>query len=375
MRVEEFVKRLDADFYTGVPDSLLSPLGNYLMENYGISSKHIIGANEGNCVGMAAGHYLATGNVPVVYMQNSGIGNSINPVASLLNKQVYGIPCIFVIGWRGKKGVKDEPQHLFQGEITQQLLDDLQIRNYIISKATTLFELDEIINEGKLHLGEGNSIAYIIEKDALEYQSQIQYSNCYTINRELAIEKIIKVSEKDVVIATTGKISRELFEVRERMKISHCYDFLTVGSMGHSSSIALKIALEKKNRTIWCIDGDGAALMHMGTLSVIGNMKPDNMIHIILNNEAHESVGGMPTSAGSTDLSAIARACGYKCVYTVEKTDDIEKVLIQAKSSKVLTLVEIKVALNSRKDLGRPTTTPEENKEKFMEYIIEGIES
>ena len=375
MNVEEFVKKLNADFYTGVPDSLLSPLGNYLMEHYGISERHIIGANEGNCVGMAAGHYLATGNIPVVYMQNSGIGNSINPIASLLSKEVYGIPCIFVIGWRGKAGIKDEPQHIFQGRITQQLLDDLQVRNYIITNTTTSNEFDEMIEDGKEYLANGSCIAYIIDKGALEYQSQMQYANGYTINRENAIENIVKASMEDIIVATTGKISRELFEVRERMKALHCRDFLTVGSMGHSSSIALKIALENKNKTIWCIDGDGAVLMHMGALSVIGNLRPANMIHVVLNNEAHESVGGMPTALRGTDLAAVAKACGYECVHVVTSEEEIEKVLYQAKANGMLTLIEIKVALDSRKDLGRPTALPKENKERFMKYVIEELES
>lgn len=374
MEVEKFVERLGVDFYTGVPDSLLSPLCNFLMKRYGISKSHMIGANEGNCVGMAAGYYLATGKIPAVYMQNSGIGNSINPIASLLNEKVYGIPCVFIIGWRGMPGEKDEPQHVFQGEITEQLMETLCIPSYIVGAETSLEEYELQVKDAKGYLKEGKSVAFIIKKGALNYSEKVIYENPYSIRREAAIEEIAKISENDVIVSTTGKISRELFESREKYCQLHNRDFLTVGSMGHCSSIALRIAIEKPERKVWCIDGDGAVLMHMGALSVTGNYHPDNLIHIVLNNEAHESVGGLPTTANKTDLAKVASACGYSYTNKIEKREDIRKILLYVKELKDLSFVEIKVALGSRRDLGRPTGTARENKKEFMKYIGEMID-
>lgn len=369
MKVSDFCRILNADFYTGVPDSQLKELCNFLIKNYGISPKHIIAANEGNCVGIAAGYYLATGKVPVVYMQNSGLGNIVNPFASLLHPKVYGIPCIFVIGWRGEPGVKDEPQHIFQGEVTETILKDLGIPYFIVDRKTETEAVAKMMQKFNGNLDSGVSVAFIVRKNAFEKETEITYDNHNLLCREDVIRKITEAAADDVVVSTTGKASRELFEIREQNGQNHAHDFLTVGSMGHSSSIALGIALEKKDRKVWCIDGDGAVLMHMGSMAVIGSNQPANLIHVVLNNGAHETVGGMPTVASNIDLLRIAKGCGYQRAVRVCSEEELEMAIQQAKIAAELVLVEVKCSVTSRKDLGRPTTTPQENKNKFMEFL------
>ena len=370
MQVEDFVRIIGVDFYAGVPDSQLKALCDYLMFNYGIDAKHhVIAANEGNCVGLAAGYYLATGKVPVVYMQNSGEGNVINPVASLLNEKVYKIPMCFIIGWRGEPGKHDEPQHIYQGEVTIRLLDDMGIKSYIIREDTTVEEVASVMEDFNNELENGKIVAFVICKGALQYVNEVSYVNENNMKREEIIKHIVAISNEDPIVSTTGKASRELFEIREQNGQSHKYDFLTVGSMGHSSSIALGIALNKSNTKIWCIDGDGAVLMHMGSMAVIGANNPNNMIHIVINNGAHETVGGMPTVAGSIDLVSIAKACGYPYAVCVDNFDDLDVELKRAKDSSKLCFIEVKCSIGARGNLGRPTTTAIENKSCFMNYL------
>lgn len=369
MEIREFVDAIGGEFYTGVPDSQLKALCNYLINTYGVGEKHLIAANEGNAVGLAAGHYLATGEIPVVYMQNSGIGNMMNPYASLMQEEVYGIPCIFVIGWRGEPGIQDEPQHIFQGKTTLPLLSDMEIDFFIVDKGTTVEKLKEKAEEFQRELDEGRSVAYVVKKGSLLYDEKVIYKNEYTMRREDVLKIITKYSENDVVISTTGKISRELFEIREEEDKNHARDFLTVGSMGHSSSIALKIALEKKNRRIWCIDGDGAMLMHLGAMAVVGSMAPENFVHIVMNNEAHETVGGMPTVGKNIEFTEIARACGYRRVESVRDFLALEGILESVRADRELTFIEVKCGLGSRENLGRPTTTPKENRDCFMKFL------
>lgn len=370
MHVEDFVEILGSDFYTGVPDSQLKALCDYLMNRYGIDKEHhIIAANEGNCTALAAGYHLATGGIPVVYMQNSGEGNIINPVASLLNDKVYAIPMIFVIGWRGEPGIQDEPQHIFQGEVTLKLLDDMDIAYYVVEKDSTKEELSKVMEKFSNELKKGKNIAFVIRKGALSYETSPCYENENNMMREEIIRHILQVSEKDPIISTTGKASRELFELRESAGEGHQYDFLTVGSMGHSSSIALGVALNQPSKKIWCIDGDGAVLMHMGAMALIGANKPENLVHIIINNSAHETVGGMPTVAGQTDLVTIAKGCGYPKAVRVSSLNELDRELHSAKSRKELTMIEVICSIGARTDLGRPTTTARENKKEFMEYL------
>lgn len=372
MDVEKLVEIIGSDFFSGVPDSQLKELCNYLMSKYGIDSKHhIIAANEGNCTALAAGYHLATGKIPVVYMQNSGEGNMINPVASLLNEKVYAIPMIFVIGWRGEPGVHDEPQHIYQGEITIKLLEDMNIDYFVIGKETTVEEVGAAMAEFREILGRNGNVAFVIRKGALSYKGKAEYKNDNKMTREEIIRHIIEYSGENPIISTTGKASRELFEIRTTNGQSHKYDFLTVGSMGHSSSVALGIALNKPATKVWCVDGDGAALMHMGAMAVIGANAPGNMVHIIINNAAHETVGGMPTVANKIDLTAIAKACGYSYAVCVDNFEDLDKELETVKSLNRCSMIEVKCSIGARSDLGRPTTTALENKRNFMNYLNE----
>jgi len=363
----DFLK--DYCFFTGVPDSQLKPLCNYLMATYGIGKNHIIAANEGNCAALAAGYHLATGKVPVVYLQNSGIGNIINPVASLLNDKVYGIPCIFIIGWRGEPGIYDEPQHIFQGDVTIKLLEGVDISTFIISKDTTESELITQLEKWRPLLDVGKQVALLVRMDAFEFDGKTEYNNGYTMLREEVIKHVVAVAGRDTIISTTGKASRELFEIREINGQGHQFDFLTVGSMGHSSSIALGIAFQKPDKKIWCIDGDGAALMHMGSMAVLGASKPGNIAHIIINNSAHETVGGMPTVAGQIDFVKIAEGCGYPNAISVFDYENLDDELNKTKTHNELSLIEAKCSLGARNNLGRPTTTARENKEVFMRYL------
>ena len=372
MKVEKLLEIIGADFYSGVPDSQLKALCDYLMNTYGIDRKHhIIAANEGNCTALAAGYHLATGKVPVVYMQNSGEGNIINPVASLLNEKVYAIPMVFIVGWRGEPGVHDEPQHIYQGEVTVKLLEDMGIGTFIIGKDTSDDEVQTAMDGFRGLLAQGKNVAFIIRKGALEYGEKAVYKNNNSMKREEIIRHIAQVSGEDPIVSTTGKASRELFEIREQNSQSHKYDFLTVGSMGHSSSIALGVAFNKPGTKVWCVDGDGAVLMHMGAMAVVGANAPENLVHIVINNGAHETVGGMPTVAAETDIVAIAKACGYKNAVSVDSFDALDSALKAAKERNELSLIEVKCSIGARADLGRPTISSIKNKENFMGYLAE----
>lgn len=370
MKVQKFVEIIGSEFYTGVPDSQLKALCNYLMDTYGIDPHHhIIAANEGNSTALAAGYYLATGKIPVVYMQNSGEGNIINPVASLLNDKVYAIPVVFVVGWRGEPGIHDEPQHIYQGEVTVKLLENMGIATFIIGKDTADDEVEEAMNDFRNVLANGKDVAFVICKGALTDAPKVEYKNDNKMLREEVIQHIVKVSGEDPIVSTTGKTSRELFETRVTNSQSHKYDFLTVGSMGHSSSIALGVAINKPDVRIWCIDGDGAVLMHMGSMAVLGTNQPKNLIHVVINNGAHETVGGMPTVATRIDLVALAKACGYPNAVSVDTFEALDRELEAAKERDELSLIEVKCSIGSREDLGRPTTTALENKQNFMDYL------
>ena len=370
MRVEDLTEIIGADFYTGVPDSLLKALCNHLMGRYGTDPEHhVIAANEGNCVGLAAGYHLATGKTAVVYLQNSGEGNIINPVASLLNDRVYGIPMLFIVGWRGEPGVHDEPQHVFQGMITNKLLEDLEIRWEVIDQDTTKEEVAGWMESYREWMKQGKQAAFVIKKGALTGEEKIDYRNPWSLKREEVLEQIVEAAGPDPIVSTTGKASRELFEIRERRKEDHSRDFLTVGSMGHASSIALGIALQKKDRRVWCVDGDGAALMHMGAMAVIGAARPSNLVHIVVNNGAHETVGGLPTALRETDLSHIAQDCGYQHTARVETKEELAAALSAAGKETGLTFIEVLSAIGARADLGRPTTSAMDNKREFMKNL------
>lgn len=364
-----FTEQLGCDFFAGVPDSQLKEFCDYIYDKFELGKSHFICANEGNATALAAGAYLASGKIPVVYLQNSGIGNLVNPISSLHNDKVYGIPCVYVVGWRGEPGIKDEPQHLFQGIITLEQLRILDIATIVVDKLTTEEELIKAMAAHKEFLNSGKSIAFIVKKETFSSDTNVEYFNKNILNRESIIEAVVDVCGDDLVVCTTGKASRELFEIRERKNMSHKYDFLTVGSMGHSSSIALGIALKKPSTKVWCIDGDGAAIMHMGAMATIGAASPDNLVHIVINNEAHETVGGMPTVASKICFKKIANGCGYPNVLFADDKVTLNSALKKATKSNSLTFIEIKAALGARENLGRPTTTVKENKHTFVRYV------
>lgn len=369
MKVHELIEIIGDDhFYTGVPDSLLSGFCKYLMDKYGVSDRHIIGVDEGSCTAIAAGQYLSTGRIPVIYMQNSGIGNTVNPITSLTASEVYAIPCIYIVGWRGEPGVSDEPQHALQGKITPDILECIGLKTIRLNKDTDIDGFKKEYDEVSDCLKNGRSLAIIVSKGALEYNGEYSQSNDNEISREEAIEVILDNSEGELIVSTTGKTSRELYELREGRGEGHSTDFLTVGSMGYSSSIALGIALGT-DRKVWCLDGDGAILMHMGAMSTIGSLGPSNFTHILLNNESHESVGGYPTTITSSNICNIAESFGYATVGSVRSIEALYEALKNIARIPGPHFIEVKVAIGSRKDLGRPTTTPEENKIDFMKNI------
>ena len=357
------------NFYTGVPDSLLKNFCAYITD-HADAHHNIIAANEGGAMGLAAGHYLATGQIPVVYMQNSGQGNIINPLASLTDKDVYNIPVLLIIGWRGKPGVHDEPQHVKQGKVTTGLLNVMGIDYTVLSKEEDKVEI-QIKKAVDYMQRTKECYAFVIEKETFEtYTLKSVVENDLTLSREEAIRTVASsLGVKDVIVSTTGMISRELFEYRTSIDEGHERDFLTVGSMGHASQIALGIALEKENRKVWCFDGDGAAIMHMGNMAIVANKHPKNYVHVVFNNGAHDSVGGQPTVGLDIDLSSIARAVGYKNTYSVKTIEDLQQIVSEVKQNIGPTLLEVKVKKGNRKDLGRPTTTPIQNKDALMDFL------
>ncbi len=359
---------IGVDFFSGVPDSLLKDICAYITENVS-SEKHIIAANEGGAIALASGYHMATQKIPLVYMQNSGIGNAVNPLLSLADSEVYSIPMILMVGWRGEPGIKDEPQHLKQGEVTLELFDAMKLPYLIMSENP--LELNEQLNVCIKHIKEKNSpFVFVVKKGTFEsYKLAININDETLLSREDAVRACASLlSLSDIVVSTTGMISRELYEYREHVKQTHERDFLTVGSMGHASQIALGIALEKKERTIVCFDGDGSVLMHTGSLAIVGSMSPNNFLHIVFNNGAHDSVGGQPTVGFSVSIPKIAKACGYNNVFSVSTITEFEKAFVNCKNSGP-SLIEFKVKKGSRKDLGRPRTQPIENKNSFIRFL------
>ena len=363
------LKENNVDCFCGVPDSLLKDFCAYIADNVE-AKNHTITANEGNAIALAAGHYLATGNPALVYMQNSGIGNCVNPLLSLTDEEVYNIPLLMFIGWRGEPGEKDEPQHIKQGKVTAKLLEVMGIKHTVMPEN---FEVAKpLIQNAFNYMNETKApFAFIVKKGTFEkYLLCNKKQDLLYFKREEAIEIVIKaLSEKDIIVSTTGYISREVYESRNRLNQSHKQDFLTVGSMGHASSIALGIALQKLNRQVYCFDGDGAFLMHQGAIVVNASKKLSNFKHIVFNNEAHDSVGSLPTVIGIANVPHIALNSGYKKVYSVSNKNELLRVLPEFIHDNCTALLEIKVKCGARDDLGRPKEKPEENKKLFMEHL------
>ena len=361
-----YLSEIGIDFFCGVPDSQISSFCDYVEEN----GENIIAANEGNAVAIASGYHLSTGRFPLVYLQNSGLGNIVNPVTSLTHTEVYSIPIVYVIGWRGQPGVHDEPQHKKQGEITLDLLEILDIDYCVIDSESGLDDLKRIFDERFLsELENGMSVAVVVSKNAFD-DYKIEKTNSNVLTREEAIRTVTScLSSDDMIVSTTGKSSRELFEYREAKNEGHGNDFLTVGSMGHSSSIALGIALEKSEKKVFCFDGDGAMLMHMGSLGLIGSRSPENFYHVLFNNSAHESVGGLATVMSDVDIEKIVLACGYRKAFSAATLDELKGILPEFINETGPVFLNIDVDISSRSDLGRPTTTPIENRNDFIKKL------
>tara|TARA_Y100000590_G_scaffold469246_1_gene655771 strand:+ start:2104 stop:3249 length:1146 start_codon:yes stop_codon:yes gene_type:complete len=359
----------DINFFTGVPDSLLKNFCGYVEDNVK-RTHHIIAANEGNAIAIASGHYLATNKIPLVYMQNSGLGNAINPLLSLCDPDVYSIPMIILIGWRGEPGVKDEPQHVKQGKVQKELLDTLDIPYECISK-------DEKNINGKiskcvsLARNESRPVVILARKGTFEeYVIKNENNSNNTMSREDALNVIIEnINQKSIMVSTTGKTSREIFEIREKRSQSHSKDFLTVGSMGHCSSIALGIALSRPEQEVVCIDGDGSLLMHLGSITALVDYKPKNLKYILINNNVHESVGGQRTVASELNIFSIISSISKNGCFVANTIDDLKTLLPEFMAKKELSFLEVNVYPGSRDDLGRPTIKPIENKANLMKAI------
>ena len=369
----DFLRQLQhhgTEFFTGVPDSLLKSLCAYITDTVD-SKRHIIAANEGNAIALASGYHLASSTIPFVYMQNSGQGNTINPLLSLADEEVYKIPMLLCVGWRGEPTVKDEPQHIKQGKVTTSLFEAMRIPYQILSSDRS--EMIDQVQEAYASMKKRSApYALIIRKNTFSDYTRNSETDAFgSSTREEALRALIDgLSEDAIVVSTTGMASRELYELREERSEGHERDFLTVGSMGHASQIALGIALKKCKRNVVCIDGDGSALMHLGGMAIIGSLGLDNYLHVIINNGAHDSVGGQPTVGKTVDFLAVAKGLGYKTVKRVESLHEISSFVAESHEGPVC--VEIRVKRGNRSDLGRPKTTPVENKESFMKFVVKG---
>ena len=366
-KLVDALKAKGASLYAGVPDSLLSKLSACIMQQPDLT--HIITANEGNAVGLSIGEYLGTGRPGVVYMQNSGLGNVVNPLASLADPEIYGIPMFLIVGWRGEPGVRDEPQHIKQGAVTLQQLEVLGIPYLVFDdKEDIERQVDALWRRMLTRKG---PVALVIRKGALTGDWSVEkYHIDSSLKREQALDCLLdELPETAFYVATTGKTGRELFELRARRKQNQ-RDFLTVGGMGHASSIALGVSLRHPEKMVVCLDGDGAALMHLGAMATIGSEKPKNFVHVLLNNAAHESVGGQPTIANGIDFKKFSQAVGY-AGYACANDEKELRELLSTLGERSPFLLEIKLLQGSRQDLGRPTRTPAQNKESVMDFLME----
>jgi phosphonopyruvate decarboxylase len=359
-------------FFCGVPDSLLKDFCGYVSDNAKSAGvEHTITANEGSAVAMAAGYHLATGKLPLVYMQNSGLGNAVNPLLSLADAGVYGTPMVMLIGWRGEPGKKDEPQHVIQGDKMAAMLSSMGIPFEVLPDyldgATQV--VDSLVNVAR---NRSCPVALLVKKNTFDsYKMKVPVTSDAPMTREDALRKCIsQLGDWDAVVSTTGFASREVFELREQNGQGHERDFLTVGSMGHASAIALGIAVSKPSKNVVCFDGDGAMLMQMGNMATVGMSGCKNFKHVINNNLAHDSVGAQPTGVESVDIPACAQAMGYTWTAYAETEEEAEAKFAELmKHNDGPGLLEIRVRPGARKDLGRPTTTPIQNKDAFMEFL------
>lgn len=367
MKASEFVSLLEKEhltFFTGVPCSNLKDFLNFIhSQSHGI--EHVAATSEGEAVGIASGYHFATKRVPVIYMQNSGLGNTVNPLTSLMDKDVYSIPAILLVSWRGEPGEKDEPQHKKMGKITLDLLKTLGVPHELINPDIKKTRL--IVKKLKSRaVKENKPMALVIRTDSIEKNKDIPGTASALLTREEVIAILLPKIGNNPVVTTTGKTSRELFELREKANMSHANDFLTVGSMGCAASIGVGIALHSK-KNIFVIDGDGAVLMKMGTLALIGHYALHNFIHIIIDNGSYESTGGQPTISGKLNWKQLLLSTGYKTVQIVKTRSELSNVRFSRNENPTALVVYTKPG--SRKDLGRPTGTPVQNKKEFMRFL------
>jgi len=365
----EALRNQGISFFAGVPDSLLKNFCAYVTDHTQ-PGEHIIAANEGSAVGLATGHYLATGSPALVYMQNSGFGNALNPMLSLADPAVYSVPMLLLIGWRGEPGHDDEPQHLKQGRIMEPLLGALEL-DYAVLERETPNPAALVTEAAQAALNHGTPYAILVRRGTFAaYEPRSRAHSDFPLTREAAVKLVAEsLRGRHAVVSTTGKTSRELFEYREASGQGHAQDFLTVGGMGHASQIALGLALHCSDLQVYCLDGDGAVIMHMGALAVNAAEAPRNYKHIVLNNGAHDSVGGQPTVGFRMDLPGIASACGYQVAIRARTSDEVRDGLARLASSPGPALLEIQVKKGARADLGRPTTSPTENRDALMRYV------
>lgn len=363
---KEFYDALAAhglDFFAGVPDSLLKDLCACITRNTP-ENRSFITANEGNAVGLACGYYMATGKLGVVYMQNSGEGNIVNPLLSIADPDVYSIPMLLIIGWRGEPGVHDEPQHVKQGKVTCDLLETMEVPYEVLGEDWR----KQVANLIETACSQSRPVALVVRKGTFDSYPFAAADNGAPMSREDALEVLLgELGERDLIVSTTGKTSREIFEIREARGQGHENDFLTVGGMGHTSSIALGMSLGC-GANVWCIDGDGSFLMHMGAAAIAGQNAPENFKYVLNNNGAHESVGGQPTVGREIDVPAILRAVGFAEVYEASTPAEVAAGVAVLRAGSRRALV-ISTHQGARADLGRPTTTPQENKAAMMSKI------
>lgn len=364
------IKNIGIRTITGVPDSTLKQFCDAVRMDDGKTFQHYVTANEGAAVGLATGEYLASERPCLIYLQNSGLGNIINPLASIANREVYGIPMLFVVGWRGEPGKKDEPQHIYQGKVTCELLEVMDVPYSVIDDATTDTQMKAILSKAKGVMNENRQYAVIVKKGTFEKEKEFAWENGYKLVREQALKIILEnVYQDSFLVSTTGKISRELYEQSDALFGNHERLFMTVGGMGHASMIAYGMAQADASKQIVCIDGDGAVMMHMGALAFIAKQSPDNFLHIVINNAAHESVGAMPTGFSGQTYAQIAAECGYKNTCTAETEEDLRAAILEAGNKRELSLIEVMVSLEARVDLGRPKESARENRIHFMDAV------
>lgn len=340
--------------YVGVPDSLLKSLA-LAIDSHPSANRHVVAANEGAAIGFAVGVYLESSKPAAVYLQNSGLGNALNPLTALAHREVYGTPMVLVIGWRGEPGKPDEPQHMVQGRITRELLDIVGVPFVVLSddENTARGQVRELIHSMEVSPG---PVAIIVPAGAFGQRAvRESMQTKLTMTRQEALSEVISVIPPgDRVIATTGMIGRELWEIRKEAGEPMENDFLVVGGMGHASAIAHGVGAADPGRTVWCLDGDGSVLMHLGSLAVIGHYQPRNLKHLIFNNYAHDSVGGQPTAALSVDFEGLSRAITYTWAGSTSKRDEVAGLVRHLSVVKGPVIAELQIMKGARADLGRP---------------------